>query len=516
MPRQRVIKQSNDTFGPGSPSWNLPFPDGNITLPEFVAYHPFGLLKSIDAIHRFYISGGRAVILEKMFGEFRNVSVDKNSLFIMQKHSMKGFGFEGWTAGTHMDWPPINQLVEGDLSVNGFRTCGSTQLSSNARMNSNAKSIQFADLARNVKKHPTGFDALDLTRCVTYAAAHLNESWSYPDDFGRLVLHLGGPAVVTADHSDRAAMGRYAQNSRQMPRGIDRHTIPIHPLPRHIFTTTPTSEIVQPRIAGRMQHAPGTQYFNARPSNYTSRPFYPQGQYHPQTPAALRGPYPISAPYDPHAQPIYLGQQHRMSSGDMSSPFAAASSSRLSYLPNAFPGGFNLQFNPAYSREAHSTDADATLEQQDPPSIRTSSPEPDVKLLAELRERANINNTYVDPPRIPHGIIVIDSMNIRACAAPGLQEPEELEESAWSAASFGGPRTYPPYRELHKLRGLDPSDFSDWAENIRWAKQQHEMYGLEEGYAWREEDSQLEVITAIRRETKWISEDYINWLARGH
>lgn len=239
MPRQRAIKQSNDTFGPGSPSWNLPFPDGNITLPELSAYHPFGLLKSVDAIHRFHLSGGRAVILEKMLGEFRNKSVDKNSLFVMQKHSMKGFGFLGWTARTHTDWPPINQLVEGDLSVNGFRTCGSTHLSGNARINGNAKSIQFVDLANNVKKHPTGFDALDLTRCVKYAVAHPNESWLYPEDFGRLVMHLGGPATVTVDHSDRAAMVRYAQNLRQMPRTIDLHATPIYPLPPHIFTTTP-------------------------------------------------------------------------------------------------------------------------------------------------------------------------------------------------------------------------------------------------------------------------------------
>lgn len=169
-----------------------------------------------------------------------------------------------------------------------------------------------------------------------------------------------------------------------------------------------------------------------------------------------------------------------------------------------------------YSREAHSTDTDATLEHQGPPSIRTSSSGPAPKLLAELRERANINNGYVEPPRIPHGIIVLDSMNIRTCAAPGLQELEELEESAWSAVRLGGPRTYPPYRELHKLRGLDPNDFSDWAENIRWAKQQHEKYGTKDGHAWREKDFQLEVITAIRRETSWISEEYMSWLARGH
>ena len=74
--------------------------------------------------------------------------------------------------------------------------------------NQKAEPVQFKDLARGIKKHPSGADALDLTRCVIYAVEHPDEDWKYPDDFKRLIDHLGGPAQVTHAHYDRQAFAR--------------------------------------------------------------------------------------------------------------------------------------------------------------------------------------------------------------------------------------------------------------------------------------------------------------------
>jgi hypothetical protein len=72
----------------------------------------------------------------------------------------------------------------------------------------------FKDLGKGVEKMPTGFDALDLTRCVEYHQAHPGEQWYYPDHFEELVKHLGGPAAVTDDHLDSRAWVRWAERRK--------------------------------------------------------------------------------------------------------------------------------------------------------------------------------------------------------------------------------------------------------------------------------------------------------------
>jgi hypothetical protein len=83
----------DNAFGNGSPSCNLPFPSGNITAAEIIAYVPHWL-KSIDVIDRLVTNGGRAHIIAAMVNEFGVVSrggdgiYRPNSVRAMMNYSM--------------------------------------------------------------------------------------------------------------------------------------------------------------------------------------------------------------------------------------------------------------------------------------------------------------------------------------------------------------------------------------------------------------------------------------------
>lgn len=68
-----------------------------------------------------------------------------------------------------------------------------------------------------------------------------------------------------------------------------------------------------------------------------------------------------------------------------------------------------------------------------------------------------------------------------------------------------GARRNPPWRELHRLTVPRKDDMSDWAENIRWAREQWEVYGS----VWTEYGYSLEVIGEHRVGSLWVSEEVI-------
>jgi hypothetical protein len=216
----------NNAFGAGSPSWNLPFPSGNLTAAEIVAYVPHWL-KSIDVIDRLITNGGRASNIATMVNEFRDVSSGgdqiyrPNSVRAMMHYSMNHAIYSKWTIGNHSTFSRINpNLAETDLNVRGFRTPREThpkkahsaygQDPAYIRQNLEVEPVEFKALSLHVKKHPSGADALDLTRCVQYAEAHPDELWYFPTDFGALVNRFGGPATVTHAHLDRQVFARRA------------------------------------------------------------------------------------------------------------------------------------------------------------------------------------------------------------------------------------------------------------------------------------------------------------------
>lgn len=210
----------NNAFGAGSPSWNLSFPSGNLTAAEILAYLPHWL-KSVDVIDRFVTNGGRSRTIAAMINEFRHQPTGPTAVFpsnsaqIMMSYAMRRAGYKGWTVGTHGKWRQESEANEQDLSVANFRPQRLTHpkkvtkknLHDFAR-NQEADPIPFKDLALHVKKHPSGPDALDLTRCVLYAVVHPDEQLLFPTDFVRLVDWLGGPQTPTYFHLDRQIFDR--------------------------------------------------------------------------------------------------------------------------------------------------------------------------------------------------------------------------------------------------------------------------------------------------------------------
>lgn len=102
----------------------------------------------------------------------------------------------------------------------------------------------------------------------------------------------------------------------------------------------------------------------------------------------------------------------------------------------------------------------------------------------------------------------IDSSSIHLYAAEYAITLEDMWYSAMSSTRFNGPRLHAPFRELYRLTDPLPMDVSDWAENIRWAKEQYSVYG---SATWTEYDFHLQVITEHRREVMWVSDQYISF-----
>jgi hypothetical protein len=113
---------------------------------------------------------------------------------------------------------------------------------------------------------------------------------------------------------------------------------------------------------------------------------------------------------------------------------------------------------------------------------------------------------WLAPPFLSTERLKVDENSIYLYAADGSTSMSEMWRSALSSSRFGGPRRHPPFRELHRLTDPDTRDVSDWAENIRWAKEQYRVFGSK---TWTEYDYHLECITEHRRETLWVSEEVI-------
>jgi hypothetical protein len=78
MTAKRNYRQVTDAFGAGSPSCNLPFPDGNLTAAEIIAYCPHWL-KAVDVIDRFINNGGLSKTIAALINKFRlQPSTDKS------------------------------------------------------------------------------------------------------------------------------------------------------------------------------------------------------------------------------------------------------------------------------------------------------------------------------------------------------------------------------------------------------------------------------------------------------
>jgi hypothetical protein len=135
---------------------------------------------------------------------------------------------------------------------------------------------------------------------------------------------------------------------------------------------------------------------------------------------------------------------------------------------------------------------------------------PDIKVSSAIMSHAR--TVAMRPPMLLKAPILsasrlrVDASTIHLYAAVGCTSMYEMWASALSSTRFDGPRRHPPFRELYRLIEPLSDDVSDWAENIRWAKEQYRCFGSD---TWTEYDYHLELITTHRRTVFWASEEAI-------
>ncbi|KAL6708001.1 hypothetical protein ACN47E_003435 [Coniothyrium glycines] len=549
---------TNNAFGAHSPSWNVSFPDGNLTAAEIIAYLPHWL-KSVDVIDRFITNGGRSLTIAVMVNEFRDQPTagvwTANSAQIMMSYAMRRAGFEGWTVGKHGEWPRAVDLQECNLSVKDFRTprqthpkCVAAKDPDAVAVNQEALPVHFRDLAISVKHHPSGPDALDLARCVRYALEHKHEQWLFPTDFGRLVIHLGGPAIVTHLHHDRQVFGRRA------------HLVssPAKSSPKTQTRAAVSRSSIKRTIMGppHMGSAPANDFFGAPANTSTKRAGEDISQMQPgskRRSGRLAGKVinfreDSDAEVSDHLQPPrfeppgfhftgppegYLPShlQSLLSFPENDSDFVAGQSETDDDVPEGdeatddgdltykAPGqGRAAAYRARQSIQASFIDNKAPLKLkvgglaalQDKSKFKSVPKYMTAEIAPEIMQAAkdfsNRQPVRLKPPVLSRDRLKVDSLSIYLYAADGCTTMAEMWESALSSTRFGGPRRSAPFRELHRLTDPDPLDVSDWAENIRWAKEQHKVFGSE---TWTEYGYHLEMITQHRMETFWVSEETI-------
>ncbi|KAJ4354112.1 uncharacterized protein N0V89_005845 [Didymosphaeria variabile] len=211
-----------------APSANVPFPEtgkqANVTAVELMVFFP-RYLKSTDVIDRLISNGGSSTIFAHIVNEHRvlkGTSLTKgNYFYTVMKARMRrrGPAYSQWTVADHPTPPGHNS---SNLNIAGLHTEEDVRGNSTNKgiptADENPGSIQFKCLGQHVKKFPSGFDALDLTRCIEHAIAHPTESWGYPEDFARLVGRIGGPSQIQPGHHDRVTFQRWKDSIRSKNR----------------------------------------------------------------------------------------------------------------------------------------------------------------------------------------------------------------------------------------------------------------------------------------------------------
>ncbi|PSN70878.1 hypothetical protein BS50DRAFT_630936 [Corynespora cassiicola Philippines] len=193
----------------GAPSLVLQPHKGNATLVEIYTFFP-KWMGMWDVQDRVIGNGGTAGTIQKIIARhrhFRGEPIENNSIFNCMKETNKKRAkfdsrFVGWGVTRH---PKETKWADDNLDISTFQIASFTYWPKRTP----AAPIPFKTLAKNVKKMPTGYDALDLTRCIQYHVNNPDEIWMYPNDYQALLDHIGGPIPVTPDHWDRAALARY-------------------------------------------------------------------------------------------------------------------------------------------------------------------------------------------------------------------------------------------------------------------------------------------------------------------
>ncbi|KAJ6283507.1 hypothetical protein J3E71DRAFT_361008 [Bipolaris maydis] len=517
----------NNAFGAGAPSWNLSFPAGNITAAEITAYCPHWL-KSIDVVNRFLSHGARTIHIAALLNEFRtfpdNRVFNTNSTLVMMSYAMRKAGFDGWCVMKHFDFSREHFLPESGLSVTHFRTPCMTQprdeTSEEAHhaINQEVCPVAFKDLARHVKKHPSGDDALDLARCVQYAVEHPDEVWLFPTDFQRLTTYLGGPATITPNHLDEQVFAR--RDGVKIPTTKRKRSAAIKPISKKKQPINQQQTTKQPTGVRR--------FINVLSKSGPSQP-------------RKRGSDHLSTKDTNSAEECEAGHEEN-------EPFGQAAKKRKlsrglstfklyvnddQFLPDetgASEGISVRDFNPPEQDELPTSEADRSIALRKAREGKRAAFPPTISILFpfsntpsssfDLPYTQPCQQSYVQPdtittadplpalltpPILPTNRLQITTQNLHKYALSPFRSQDDMYTTAFHYKRFGGARQSAPYRELHNLCCLDDNDTGDWAENIRFATEQWLYYGS----IWTEFEGHLEKIRSARLAWGWKSPEAI-------
>ncbi|KAF1927022.1 uncharacterized protein M421DRAFT_93592 [Didymella exigua CBS 183.55] len=564
----------NNAFGAGSPSWNLSFPDGNLTAAEILAYLPHWL-KSVDVILRLVNHGGRSVTITHLLNKYRKMPTggfQPNSTTVMMQYAMRRARNEAWAIGTRGNFNNDRDYDENSVYVGDFRPprlthpkSASTKQKAKKELlarNCAANPIPFKDLALHVKEHPSGDDALDLTRCVRYALKHPKEKWLFPTDFVELVQHIGGPLIVTHSHFDRQLFGRYdhlyGQHDPSRPpanwnrtRGKRKQNTD--------ETETKTNRASNDELGIASESDIEIEGKNNGKKAITSNPKPRRRVVRRAQGSAMAATTQVDGSHDDGGMrrsgrrvkkaPVYTDKDGDATDiesfeADYTTPHKKRRVARILRTPKDEESDFEAKEElesedeilpaldeadkedfgtptAARGKRLASRKARQTIQEQSPavimeqfrtahtaakPTHRTFiDHDPDMMVAARAWETRK--PMFVPPPLLSEDRLVIDAFTLCLYAQEGCRNEDEMWASALSFYRFGGPRRHAPFRELYRLTEPYVWDTSDWAENVRWAKEQYKHFGVK---TWTEYDYHLEYIQQVRMQTLWVSEEVVH------
>ncbi|KAF2014113.1 hypothetical protein BU24DRAFT_451259 [Aaosphaeria arxii CBS 175.79] len=611
-----------DAFGEGAPPSNLDFPRGNLTAAEIIAYFPHWL-KSVDVIQRFANNGATAKVIAQMMNRFRtfdhHISYPANSITIMMQHPMRR-QHPQWTLGKY-----ITFLTEAEkrawnnlnIDVGGFRTPRITHPKAgnmNHAANHPVPPINFRDLARHIKQHPTGDDALDLTRCVQYAINNPEREWLFPRDFQRLVNRIGGPKQVSNGNLDRAVFTRYANGGRighpiqvgpppPPPPPPHPPTInpPIQPSPHPVLPAAPaagskrkrpswesqseasasskrpridnpseeseenvqedieeaTEQTTEPNIEEAVENVIGefvrrsvddaveknhdnpesnedevesadTDELDSythpglhAPATFSSTGYSQSTGFVGHIDKRHKRPRPVEESDGddstiPPKRPRLLAQEHTT---DIHLPATDGLShdgsgmSQYGYMGNEH-GNFSfcpysltsVTPDPAGSTPGYFDNIQNTTPTPVFPETVTPAPDPISQPVQESQTEGNKEKPppYLEPLPLPEFRPIIHFYNVHEYAADGAVDQWDSAYDFYRRTAYGIalPRLEAPHRELHRLSVPNDGDIGEFAESVRWARQQWDWYGS----VWLENPFSLAFIYEHRKMTLWHSD----------
>jgi hypothetical protein len=207
-------------YGRNAPSQHLFLPKTEIiTVVEMATYFP-NSLRNYEILLRFVQHGIDQQTIANIVNLHRTwekMPVLTNSICkSIEKAFIEDGDKKNWCVGDHEKgiYTYYRDWLDDELNLSGtsLKCEKKPKYSVDGEfLNPLVEDVVMADLARNVTVHPSYFtgDGFMLTRCIQYAAAHLEKGYVFPRDYAQLVKKLDDGRVVTAAHYDKPSVERF-------------------------------------------------------------------------------------------------------------------------------------------------------------------------------------------------------------------------------------------------------------------------------------------------------------------